>query len=112
MEKAIKHTVDTLIKASFDKDFWINEKDKEITLTLLLNRIPDKKQTKSNLQIILILLTMLSFIQTVIILLGNYHSALPGLFLKVIQYSILMSILFLPVTSIILVIKLKKQYEK
>ncbi|MCX6120206.1 MAG: hypothetical protein NTX44_01115 [Ignavibacteriales bacterium] len=108
MDNSLEHNVETLIKGSFGKNLWLDENDKEKTSSLLLKRISDKKQTHDNQQIVLVLLTVLCFFPTVMILIGNYHSTLPELFVKIFQCGILMSILFIPISSVILIFNLKE----
>jgi hypothetical protein len=107
--KYTEKSIQKLLNSGFNKEYQLNEKLKEDTMELLLQKVAQRKKVAQNENKILVGLSVIWIAFSILIFSESRTSIY---MLDLIKSSLGLSLVFVPVSSIILIILKKRTHEK
>ena len=108
-EKISEKEIQELLKAGFNKEYQLDEQLKKETLELLLQKVAQRKKAVQPENRIYVGLSLIWIAFSIFILSGSGTSIY---MLDLIKSALGLSLIFIPVSSIILIILKKRTHEK
>jgi hypothetical protein len=107
--KYTERNIQKLLNAGLNKDYQLNEQLKKETLELLLQEVAKRKRVRQP-EITLVVASSLIWIAVVALFLSDISSTVNLIYL--IKLALGLSLVSIPVSSIVLIICKKRSYEK